>query len=743
MFPVKQLSLTLFAASLCAQTYGPDYVQQIRNKPQLDLRVYNFAPLTVNSSLTAATPATVTITAPLGVAGTDTRHYLWVNDGTSASEAVLITGGSCAVAGTTCTIQFTPANSHTSGWTLASATGGITEAANYSGGKGVMLLPPNTTMPLYVSPWIPSSMGLQGSGWSSVLQVAANRWAYGSFNALMGCADGNNESQCAISTAYPATGVTFRDFTLDMNGSAQSPQFTITGITNATPPVVTTSAANSFVTGQLVYQTGTSVAGYNGVFTVTALTATTYSLTGVSAAGAATGGTAQWSFTGSGIGVDGCFSCLVDHLQVINMGYGTETGQAIAVLTNLQSPTPYGNIVRASRVHGTGGVIGTCAGGIFFQSPGSTVDGNYVDNLCDEAIIASSPGMTSGTISNNETIANNASIASAAPPLIVVENASGVNIVGNRISGYPTAGISVGPISYPQGPGAIATSGVNVVGNVINLTSGIGMNCVGGGTYTISTISNATPPVVTTTTANNYVTGNQVVISENSVSAYNGTFTITVVDTTHFSLNGQSAAGAGSSGISTTYLVKNTTWTSNTVLGGTDGLWLSLSCSNAVVSGNLITNESQNGIILNNNNANILIKDNVLFKNNTSSTSGAGNIVMSGGQLNSLNNDVVSPNLTDDNTSGIDLNQMVTTIASATSVTLPSTIVAISGTTPIATILTGNPNILTGTSIKIIPTSALPFTTGGNIAGSGVTAHANVPCTATWAGSWYVSCPTS
>lgn len=99
-----------------------------------DARAYNFPAQTPGGSLTASVPATITLTpCPLGVAGANTNHYLYVSAGTGTAEAVLITGGTCTSGLSTGTVQFTPANNHTGAWTIGSATAGGQEAL-YAGG---------------------------------------------------------------------------------------------------------------------------------------------------------------------------------------------------------------------------------------------------------------------------------------------------------------------------------------------------------------------------------------------------------------------------------------------------------------------------------------------------------------------------------------------------------------------------------------------------------------------------------
>jgi hypothetical protein len=73
---------------------------------------------------------TVTLTpCPHGVNGSDKWHYLYIS-GTGTPEAVLITGGSCVSGAPSGMVQFTAANIHPLGYTIASATGGIQESIN-------------------------------------------------------------------------------------------------------------------------------------------------------------------------------------------------------------------------------------------------------------------------------------------------------------------------------------------------------------------------------------------------------------------------------------------------------------------------------------------------------------------------------------------------------------------------------------------------------------------------------------
>ena len=74
--------------------------------------------------------------------------------------------------------------------------------------------------------------------------------------------------------------------------------YNISTITNASPPVVTTTAPHGYTTGDTVVTAGNSVSAYNGMQIVKVLTSTTFSLDGVTAHGAGTGGTVQRYFAG-------------------------------------------------------------------------------------------------------------------------------------------------------------------------------------------------------------------------------------------------------------------------------------------------------------------------------------------------------------------------------------------------------------------------------------------------------------
>ena len=88
---------------------------------------YNWSQ-TAAADLSVAGAKTVNLpVCPLGTTGTEPWYYVYIS-GTGTAEPVLVTGGTCAGDGQPGTLQFTSANSHPTGYTIGSASGGLQEA---------------------------------------------------------------------------------------------------------------------------------------------------------------------------------------------------------------------------------------------------------------------------------------------------------------------------------------------------------------------------------------------------------------------------------------------------------------------------------------------------------------------------------------------------------------------------------------------------------------------------------------
>jgi hypothetical protein len=108
---------------------------------------FDFPAQAPGGTLTATVAAAPTMTpCPIGVAGTDTGHYVYISAGTGTAEAVLITGGTCTSGASTGTVAFTPANNHSGAWTITSATNGVQEAVcSLPNGSDRVIVPQGTT----------------------------------------------------------------------------------------------------------------------------------------------------------------------------------------------------------------------------------------------------------------------------------------------------------------------------------------------------------------------------------------------------------------------------------------------------------------------------------------------------------------------------------------------------------------------------------------------------------------------
>lgn len=127
---------------------GNNTTLQWVNSPGFSIPDYNFPAQAPGGSLTASTPATVTLApCPRGVVGSG--QSLYVSGGTGTAEAVTRTGGTCTSGLSSGTVTFTPGNNHTGAWTVSSASAGTQEAVNAAGANGGIVYGPPGTYLVY------------------------------------------------------------------------------------------------------------------------------------------------------------------------------------------------------------------------------------------------------------------------------------------------------------------------------------------------------------------------------------------------------------------------------------------------------------------------------------------------------------------------------------------------------------------------------------------------------------------
>ncbi len=129
MKPIAGLLAFVGVAFSQATPTQTDWIYQVKNKPFVDVRQYNYPAQTPGGTLTASILNTVTMKpCPAGVTGTDTRLRFYITGGSGTTESVASVGGGTCVSGSNGTVRFVPQFSHSGAWTISSSGAGIYEA---------------------------------------------------------------------------------------------------------------------------------------------------------------------------------------------------------------------------------------------------------------------------------------------------------------------------------------------------------------------------------------------------------------------------------------------------------------------------------------------------------------------------------------------------------------------------------------------------------------------------------------
>jgi hypothetical protein len=221
-------------------------LSNIPTSPIVGSATYNFAAQSPTSpaSLTAGS-RTITMPGgcPLGVTGTNSKHYLYVA-GTGTGEAALITGGTCVSGATTGTVTLTIANSHSAGYTVSSATAGIQEAimvlaAATSGGR---VFTPGGSLNIYgpISPPYQYTYWIEGTGRSSTQLNVATTFCNPAALACTLATNGVFDFSPSQVTATAADSGGVRNLTIGFT----QPNSTNVALYTAWPPAVYASGNN-------------------------------------------------------------------------------------------------------------------------------------------------------------------------------------------------------------------------------------------------------------------------------------------------------------------------------------------------------------------------------------------------------------------------------------------------------------------------------------------------------------------
>ena len=530
--------------SVSVSTVGSTATVSAPSAP-LPASLYNWTPQLPGGTLTSGTPATITLTpGPIGVSGSLTNYWLYVNNGTGTAEAVHITSGSCTGAGqTSCTVTFTPGNNHSGAWQIGPATAGNREAMNAAcaTGNGGWVQPAVGTSVIHASLYIPcSGITFQGQSQGSVIQVATNEWSNGAnwdfvafFSKIVDIPDG-------------VSNTVVEDLTIDMNGSSQVNVVAQTYVSIG----VSTGASHNIVqrvTGINAQATLASVFGgiYTNASTFNTFRDNTFTgLPGCTTSGGGPGGIfVQGSDnlvennTISGTCDEGFISNsnggFRNHFNKNHYtGHSGSTASAYHVEDASESFWDENSCVNSSAT-----VCFNIASSASFAISNTSFTGNVCDTV--QTCIGGSGGNTNPI--TNTTISGNVVMNAVSNGISISQNFQGVTIVGNTVYNAGTGGGSGGIAIVSTA--TVSPSNVSIIGNVLNHNGPYGIFIIGSGSigtlsnYVIrgnSMIDTAASPVQTyglfcqvpgSTLANFQISGNNVYGSTGTISCGAGNFT--------------------------------------------------------------------------------------------------------------------------------------------------------------------------------------------------------------------------
>lgn len=249
---------------------------------------------------------------------------------------------------------------------------------------------------------------------------------------------GASQTAFGIATQYVFTG---NDFIFS--------SYSVSGCTNATPSICTTTLPHGFIAGQNISLAGSSVASYNNQWDITVLSPTTFSLTGSVAAGVATGG----------IVYEGNFSIYLYQQRFATVVANTIQGGGECIqLNSTSNDTISANSLNACRDVG----ISIISASTFPTSSNNTISGNTISNTFFEGLYCS--GCISNAFTGNSvTGAGTSGIANRRSAVQVVGTPASTNqnsFTGGIMTANPEYGLNIRALAANT-----AISGVYLSGN--------------------------------------------------------------------------------------------------------------------------------------------------------------------------------------------------------------------------------------------------------------------------------------
>ena len=388
-------------------------------------------------SLTAATPATVTLTpCPAGVAPYIDHYSLRIAGGVGAAETVLITAVSGS--GATCDVTFTPANNHTGSWTIGSASDGIQEAVNYSVANvgHRVFIPQGVSTPDPVAPGQESTIYVQGP----VTIAGANQSINGGSEIAL-----NHNGQWAIIVTTGATNwpVHFEKFAIQGTGLTTGGGIKVSATTTHnchtkikdmqlyTLPVGVwfEKACGQEISGNLFYGFTDAGLRIENAYDTDAGDQTV------------TGNNFQVIGASTAIGIDwlsaGGAKIIGNKFNLQGAGINAALGGA-TIITTIQGNSFDNQKLYSVKLRGTSGFLG------------AAIVGNVVTGAGDSGYIAFDIADNTTDDISNVVIADNA--MQAAGIAIKVGDAANVSVSGNVIGGF-TTGVQVKAAATGFSPG--------------------------------------------------------------------------------------------------------------------------------------------------------------------------------------------------------------------------------------------------------------------------------------------------
>ncbi|PYX88901.1 MAG: hypothetical protein DMG68_06870 [Acidobacteria bacterium] len=297
---------------------------------------------TPSDDLSTAGAKTVNLAAcPSGVKGSASEYDIRIA-GSGTPETVRVTGGTCSGTGAAGTLQFTTANTHAAGYTVASASAGIREAIEAAGTPNAkIVVPPSGTTGYDIYSLIIRSSRVELSG----------------YGAQLNC---YTRGACIVNGDRLSSLINRRNY---IRGFRLRPMLNIpsVGLTqvarSSNVSTITTSASHPFTVGDYVVILWTTDKSFYGLYQVRSVpTSTTFTLDGFGSNVPSTASTGSANLELAGI-EDNANESTIDDVEFLantglerfNFGFVFDNDQGAEVHNPGNNGS--GNIFRCDAIH--------------------------------------------------------------------------------------------------------------------------------------------------------------------------------------------------------------------------------------------------------------------------------------------------------------------------------------------------------------------------------------------------------